>query len=269
MAHVVKSLAAAHHFSEPSLLQRVRDVLPAASALLRASKSISFAQYGEDLLVAVSLLPRSRGFYIDVGAYHPWIGSNTYKLYLRGWHGLTIEPNPEAARLFRKWRPRDCHVIEGVARNSSTLDYYEFRDKKLNTFSSSLAAEHVELGQSLVSKRAISCRPLQEIIDQQCRGTRIDLLSIDCEGLDYDALQTVDFERNRPVAILIEDIEDFERLSSSRQESICAKSMIRLHLETRDYRLIGQGLFSMLYVDSKARPEGRATAFDVDHWQFA
>jgi len=252
-------------FSKASWFQRVRDVLPAATALLHVSKSISFSQYGEDLLLGVSLCPRRAcGFYVDVGAYHPWRGSNTYKLYLRGWHGLTVEPNPEAAPLFRRWRPRDRHVTLGVAGQRSALEYHEFRDKKLNTFSSSLAARHVAVGHPLLSKRLIDCRPLQDVIDQNCRGTRIDLLSIDCEGLDYEVLQTVDFERNRPVALLIEDYDEF----SLRRKANSGASLIGQHLEKRDYQLIGQGFWSMLYVDSRARQEGRATAFDADNWEF-
>jgi len=39
--------------------------------------------------------PQGRGFYVDVGAYQPQSGSNTYKLYLKGWSGITIEPNPD------------------------------------------------------------------------------------------------------------------------------------------------------------------------------
>ena len=252
-------------FAKASRLQRVRDLLPAASALLRASKSISFSQYGEDLLMAVTLFPRRAcGFYVDVGAYHPWRGSNTYKLYLRGWHGLTIEPRPEAAPIFRRWRPRDRHIVSGIARECFALEYHEFRDKKLNTFSPTLAAQQVAKGHPLLSKRPIDCRPLQDVIDQHCRGTRIDLLSIDCEGLDYDVLRTVDFDRNRPVALLIEDLDEF----SLRRKGESGTSLSRRHLEKCDYRLIGQGFFSMLYVDSRARQEGRAAAFHADHWEF-
>ena len=247
-----------------SLLQRARDAVPAVKALLRSARSISFSQFGEDLLLAVSLRPRSRGFYVDVGAYHPWNCSNTYKLYLRGWSGLTIEPDPEAARLFQRWRPRDRHLTEAVARNAGTLDYHEFRDRKLNTFSSSVAAYYREVGKPLVSQRPVHCRPLQDIVDEHARDTQIDLLSIDCEGLDYEVLQTVDFERNRPVVILIEDFEEF----SLQQRIGGEKSAIRRHLEERGYHLIGHGLFSMLYLDARAREEGRATAFGVDHWQF-
>jgi hypothetical protein len=105
---------------------------------------------------------------------------------------------------------------------------------------------------------------LQELIDQHGRGTQIDLLSIDCEGFDYDVLQTLDFDRNRPVAVLIEDFEEY----SLRRQGKPERSPIRQHLEKRDYQVIGQGFLSMLYVDSRAREEGRATAFDADHWEF-
>jgi len=65
---------------------------------LAAMGSHTYGQYGEDALVFSALKPSRRGFYVDVGAYDPLEGSNTYKLYQRGWRGLTIEPNPKQPR---------------------------------------------------------------------------------------------------------------------------------------------------------------------------
>ena len=56
----------------------------------------SYSQLGEDLVIMNHLQclgknPNSKGFYIDIGAYHPLDGSNTYKFYKRGASGITVD----------------------------------------------------------------------------------------------------------------------------------------------------------------------------------
>ncbi|MHB8285176.1 MAG: hypothetical protein ACYDD1_10915 [Caulobacteraceae bacterium] len=83
-----------------------------------------------------SLYRRARAFAREIrDAPKPEYGSNTYRLYRQGWRGLTIEPNPEAAESFRRLRPRDQHLVEGVSRSGGELTYYEFEESVLNTFS--------------------------------------------------------------------------------------------------------------------------------------
>src|SRR5207244_773602 len=120
-------------------------------------------QYGEDLLFSF-LHPRESGFYLDVGAYHPWKDSNTYKLYLRGWSGITVEPNPDSAKLFRRFRPRDTHLTLGVSMAPSELPYYRYADSKLNTFVPELRQDAKDGRQP----EKITCLPLREIIAKWC-----------------------------------------------------------------------------------------------------
>src|SRR6266404_5627195 len=66
------------------------------------------SQFGEDKIVA-SLLPE-KGTYLDIGAYHPHLYSNTYLLYKKGWSGTVVEPNPDMFVLWRVFRPKDTFV---------------------------------------------------------------------------------------------------------------------------------------------------------------
>ena len=54
----------------------------------------SYSQFGEDALVNSLFRNKKYGIYVDVGAYHPILYSNTYALYRRGWRGFAIDPNP-------------------------------------------------------------------------------------------------------------------------------------------------------------------------------
>lgn len=245
-------------------LSRLGDLIAGFPAVARVSKSVSFGQYAEDVMLATSLLPRSRGFYVDVGAFHPWRGSNTYKLYLRGWSGLTIEPNPAAEAMFRRMRRRDTHLVMGVAAAEDALTYYEFDDPKRNTFSKETADVYQAENDILIGQRTVPCRPLQAVLDEHAPGRAIDLLSVDCEGFDLVALGSLDFARSRPAAVLVEDFEGFQ---ARRQGG--AVSPIDALMRDKGYEFISQNLFTSLYVDAQViRRQRPCSAFDCASWQF-
>jgi hypothetical protein len=95
------------------IVQRIRRERPTLSTL--ALGRSSFSQFGEDLFLASRFAGKRDGFYVDVGAFHPFNWSNTCLLYQRGWRGLNIEPDPEAIRLFERHRRRDLNVRTAVA----------------------------------------------------------------------------------------------------------------------------------------------------------
>jgi hypothetical protein len=47
-----------------------------------------YSQEGEDLILQRIFEHKQKGFYVDVGDYHPFLFSNTYIFYLRGWRGI-------------------------------------------------------------------------------------------------------------------------------------------------------------------------------------
>jgi FkbM family methyltransferase len=207
------------------------------------------------------LKPRAAGFYVDVGAYHPTEGSNTYKLYLKGWSGITIEPNPEIAPHFRKMRPRDRHVALGVSRvrNDAVL-WHEFALPSMNTLSPERAAKLQSYGHDFRSTRTIVCRPLQDIIDEFASGQHLDLLSIDCEGMDLDVLQSLDFSKTRPTSVLIEDFDGYYAI-----RDCLSVSPIQTFMRQTGYRPIAQILFTALYVAENWRDlMKRSGAFDTE-----
>ena len=81
----------------------------------------SYAQSGEDVVVDAILSRQKKGFYVDIGAYHPKVFSNTYLFYKRGWRGICVEPNPEAKWMFEWARRRDRFVNMGIAQKTQKL----------------------------------------------------------------------------------------------------------------------------------------------------
>ena len=97
----------------------------------QALRGVSFSQFSEDLFYARTYRLPPKGFYVDVGAAYPIFNSNTYRLYLKGWRGITIEPNPNLRKSHNRVHPRDCYVCAGVAEQAGELDYYSFQVRGL------------------------------------------------------------------------------------------------------------------------------------------
>ncbi|HEY4151240.1 MAG TPA: FkbM family methyltransferase [Chitinophagaceae bacterium] len=200
-----------------------------------------YAQAGEDVILDRFFYKSGiqHPSYLDIGANHPAYISNTYFFYLRGSKGVCIEPNPRLAQYIRKQRPRDTVLNVGVGIDEQTeADFYLFPDHAdgLSTFSKNEAEHWQEVGMKgmgKISYEKIIKVPLQTI--NSVIGNHFtaapDLLSIDVEGLDLQILQTLDFNRYRPVAICV------ETLSYDEQQREHKRSDIIEFLLARDYEI--------------------------------
>jgi FkbM family methyltransferase len=179
---------------------RLRDYIPLGGRL-------SYAQEGEDLLIERFLDPVKgvSGFFVDVGAHHPTRFSNTYRLYRRGWRGINIDALPGSKRLFDRRRPRDINIECGVAGARGTLEYIQFNDRALNTFSAEEAARKCHPPFFIVSKVTIPVVPLAELLETHLpAGQVIDFMSVDVEGFDLEVIGSNDWQRFRPKLVLVE-----------------------------------------------------------------
>lgn len=171
--------------------------------LLRRGVFSSYSQSGEDLVLKVSLRQK-RGFYVDVGAYHPTLYSNTYAFYRRGWHGLVIDPNDSFRPLYRFLRPRDTFITAGIGSAQSSETYYRFSDASYNTFSAKNAAEYSAIPRlARLPDQTVRIIPLSTILHEQ-KVEHIDLLNIDVEGMDLAVLKSHDWSISTQV-IAVED----------------------------------------------------------------
>src|SRR3954462_15976893 len=71
---------------------------------------------------------RPEGFYIDIGAGHPVFDNVSFAFYLRGWSGITVEPNPWLAQLSEAVRPRDSRNQSLVGGKPGETTYYLVED---------------------------------------------------------------------------------------------------------------------------------------------
>lgn len=169
----------------------------------------SYAQEGEDLVVDRLLLGKKNGFYVEIGAHHPFRFSNTYFFYKRGWSGICIDPLPGTKKSFNKSRPRDVAVELGVSQTPGKLEYFMFNEPALNTFDLKLAeSRHGPKGYKIIKRVTIDTLPLAEILESlNIPSSGIDLMSVDVEGLDYQVLLSHDWKRYPPQVVITEALD--------------------------------------------------------------
>jgi len=54
-------------------------------------------------------------------------------------------------------------------------------------------------------KQNVQTRRLSDILEEHKEITAIDLLNIDCEGMDFEVLESIQLSEYRPLVICIED----------------------------------------------------------------
>ena len=151
---------------------------------------------------------RKDGFFVDVGAHHPFRYSNTYLFYKKGWRGINIDATPGSMRAFNKYRPDDINLEVAVSQTSSGLYFYLFDDHAYNTFDADAAEKAQLAGAKFLEKVNIASRSLKHILNEHLtKNKKIDFLSVDVEGFDLEVLKSNDWIRYKPGYILVECLD--------------------------------------------------------------
>lgn len=203
----------------------------------------SYSQDGEDMLLSSffeELGNRNNGFFVDIGALHPFRFSNTAHFYELGWSGINIEPTPNAIELFKKHRKRDINLNIGIGEAFETLKFYCFHEPALNSFSEELSLDrHNNTDFKIKETKEISIYPLAKVLDENLpENQHIDFMNIDVEGLDLKVLKSNNWDKYSPDFILAEDIIDFKDLG---------KSEVYQFLEARNYELVAKTMRTMVF----------------------
>lgn len=191
----------------------------------------SYAQFGEDRVIDGFFGTRERGLYVDVGCNRPITYSNTWKLYLRGWHGIVIDANPALIAQYARLRPADTALAQVVSTATAPVEFYIPRASHLT------AGIGVQVGgywpRTAENSDIIRHQPvrLAELLRRHGMEPHFDLLSIDTEGNELDVLESLDLGEFTPTLIAVE-IHDFEIAAPET-------SAVYLMLVQHGYRVIG------------------------------
>src|SRR5215208_4881265 len=165
---------------------------------------ISFAQNHEDVLLARAFAGCERGFYVDIGAWHPVEDSVTKHFYDLGWNGINVEPAADYFPLLARERPRDVNLQLALGDRRETRMLPVFPGTGLSTLSDGLLPELGNLGLA-GRETAVEDATICEVCEQHVRG-EIDFLKIDVEGWEGPVLRGGDWRRFRPRIVLVEAV---------------------------------------------------------------
>lgn len=170
---------------------------------------ITYAQHADDLMILniFMFLGIKKPTYIDIGAHHPYLLSNTALLYARGSRGINIEANPNLIKQFLLERPEDINLCIGVGVKEGIMPFYMVEeDSGRNSFSKEAVEFYMKKNPGTQIKQILDVQvlTLKQIIDKYSNGLFPDFLSIDVENLDYDILQSYDLTKNAPKVIDVE-----------------------------------------------------------------
>lgn len=166
---------------------------------------ITFSQDGEDVVLQSFMQkPKGyKGFYIDVGAHHPFRFSNTALFYYKGWRGINIDPN--SMKWFNLFRQRDINLCCGIDTQVGEKALYCFDEPALNTFNKEIALDrHKNTKYNFKECRIVKMTTLIKVL-RSYMIDKIDFLTIDVEGMDLEVLKSHNWNI-RPDYILVEDV---------------------------------------------------------------
>jgi hypothetical protein len=168
-------------------------------------KFTHYSQSAEDISIARHFPKRAKGFFVDVGCYHPVKYNNTYRLYKKGWRGVNIDIDPIKIEGFNLLRPGDINLAYAVSDKKGEVTYWTNGFYSLvNTLEKGVTSDRSYYD---YRPRKAQADTLADILDAtKFKDTEIDLLTIDAEGHDLQVLQSLDFERYHPFLICVESL---------------------------------------------------------------
>lgn len=185
---------------ENEIQLQVSELLPKADTIVARLIDIegrenTYASSREDIIILDYMLSRHTDFsYIDIGVCHPVVRNNTYLFYEKGFtNGVLVEPNIEMCHMAAEYRPLNKSVNLGAApvpTEDKLIYYYDPMHPGLNTFLKDVA---VSRGMER-NFRKIPVKDINAIIAENFE-TYPNVLDLDTEGMDFELLSHLDFNR--------------------------------------------------------------------------
>jgi len=167
--------------------------------------NLSYGLDGIDLLLFSILRDVENGHYIDVGANHPQLFSNTYAFYLKKWTGICIDGNEQFVDEWKLFRPNDKFIIALLSDKVKNVEYTLYPDHTISTINEESRLRYNQrFNNSDIIHYTVQTDTLQNIINFFDIENEIHLLSIDIEGEELNALRGLDFDKNSPGVIVVE-----------------------------------------------------------------
>jgi FkbM family methyltransferase len=211
---------------------------PAASAVRRERAIFKverdFSQYGEQKIILdffSRVTSQFSTYCVDIGAYDGVVGSNSRALFLNGWGGAVVEPDPKTfARLQALYADRTditCvrkalsdqyreNVVMKFARGpANTAEEDKWKYAQVSTLHDYFAASYEKNFGYVYEPATVTTDTLNNVLRHVGAPRDLGFLTIDCEGEDLKIIKELDFDSFRPLLICVEADDNSRNLYSA------------------------------------------------------
>lgn len=185
-----------------------------------------YSEYGEDKWLFEHGLIAAKGTYVDIGAAWPTDYSNSALVRDLGWTGIQVDG---CAAYKPLWDALGLELIVAVVWTDPQARYAVNPDKP------NLSKIHSD-GPLVDAKR------LNDILSEHAVG-KIDLLTVDVEGMEYAIVSTLDFHRHQPYVIVWE----YNTLGVKSEQ-------LAPFLEAKGYTCVHKTECNYIHVNASLRP---------------
>ena len=199
----------------------------------------SFSISNVDLVINRIFYNTKKGVYIDIGCNHPIKYNNTYLLYMKGWNGINIDLDDKSINEFNKLRPNDYNISTIVSdKSNEEKEIYFYHERSaINTVNKDLIDSRNEKPKKSIFKKT---KTLNEIIQNSPFGNKkINLITIDIENHEYEALKDFDFKKYN-VDVIVTELHDLSKKLEIYTQSLSYITSSKLYklLINNNYQLV-------------------------------
>jgi FkbM family methyltransferase len=179
---------------------------------------IFYSQRQEDKWLYDNNKIKPMGFFLDVGCAHPNINSNTNVLEQTGWNGICIDADETWSDMWINNRKNSTFI-------NCLIDKDDNEDKDFHISNIHEISSLKVFGDGYLKK--IKTRTINSILEEH-QVKKVDLVSLDVEGNELNALIGFDIEKYNPSIFIVEyknlDGDNFDAI-----EYLVSKQYTKIH----------------------------------------
>ena len=212
----------------------------------------SYSISGVDLIIDRMFSKVKKGIYIDLGCNHPIKHNNTYLLHKRGWEGINIDADEKSIKEFQNLRKKDYNVSALISNKKDKIKYYFYHERSaLNTVDAKLVKRRKAKPKRIIVRETTT---LNNIIENSpYKKSKLNLLSIDIENHEYEALKNFKFKKYDIDCIVIEILNTSNKVIETQNQTLdfILKSNVFKLLKKNNYKLINWVNSDLVFVNKK------------------
>tara|TARA_B100001093_G_scaffold519290_1_gene607568 strand:- start:2731 stop:3477 length:747 start_codon:yes stop_codon:yes gene_type:complete len=156
----------------------------------------SKSQLKQDIFVLLEKDFKSNGFFVEFGATDGICLSNTYILEKKfNWNGILAEPGRQWHKDLKNNRSASIEENCVWSKSGEIIDFMELDDGEFSTIKEFSDIDDHKRSAMKFTKHKVETISLEDMLVKHGAPSKIDYLSIDTEGSEYDILKEFDFQK--------------------------------------------------------------------------